>query len=154
ERMWNAADEESVLAQSGQTNPNMGIATLEPEEQAVVADLHARAQSAWQQARALGMVEGDGLPFYTPRLLLGLANGVDPRGLPLDPLGRNLRVSTGQMLHREHLMAEDTEEAAKRLVENRMRAAGASQAEIDAAVAQVQIARDIRSLPLATAKLE
>lgn len=154
ERMWNAADEESVLQQSGHANPHMGIATLEPEEQAIVADLNARSQAAWQQAISLGMVEGQGLPSYTPRMLLNLAEGGEPHGLPLDPLGRNLRVRTGQMLHREHMEAADTEAAAKQLVYNRRIAAGDTPAEAQAAADKVSIARDIRSLPLATAKLE
>ena len=136
ERMWNAADEESVLRQEGKTSEHMGLATLTPEERAGVTELQARAQAAWQQARDLGMVQGEGLPFYTPRMLLNVAEGGEgPRAL--DRMGANLRTTTPQLRGRKYLTAEETEAAA--------RAKFGGQAEI---------ARDIRALPLATARLE
>lgn len=137
-RMWDAADEESVLRQEGKTSEHMGLATLEPAERAAVEDLQARSQLAWAQARDLGMVEGDGLPAYTPRMVINVAEaGGDQRALPLNVIGQNLRTRTSQMLRREHLTAEETEAAAKaKLGEG------------------AEIARDIRALPLATAKLE
>src|SRR5258706_4626885 len=141
-RMWDAADEESVLRQEGKTSEHMGLATLTPEEYAAVEDLQTRSQMAWLQARDLGMVEGEGLPAYTPRMVINVAAMAEKDGrvslnrLP-DPIGLNLRTRTSQMLRREHLTAEETEAAAKaKLGEG------------------AEIARDIRSLPLATAKLE
>ena len=142
-RMWNAADEESVLRQEGKSSEHMGLATLEPEERQAVEDLQSRAQLAWGRARDLGMVEGEGIPAYTPRMVVNAANAAEKDGsislsrLP-NPMGRNLRTRTGQMLkHREYLTAEETEAAAKGKLGE-----GAS------------IARDIRTLPLATSKLE
>jgi hypothetical protein len=73
ERMWDAADEESVLRQEGRTSEHMGLATLDPPERAAVEDLQARAQNAFLRARDLGMVEGEGLPSYTPRMLINVA---------------------------------------------------------------------------------
>ncbi len=135
-RMWDAADEESVLRQEGKTSEHMGLATLSPEERAAVEDLQARAQLAWGRARDLGMVEGEGLPAYTPRMVINAAAADEP-ALPLNVIGRNLRISTPQLRRRKHMMAEETEAAAKeRLGEGAV------------------IARDIRALPLATAKLE
>ena len=137
-RMWDAADEESVLRQEGKTSEHMGIATLEPDERAAIDMLQARSQAAWARARDLGMVEGEGLPFYTPRMVLNVATaGERDSSLSLNAMGRNLRTRTAQMLHRGNLTAEETEAAAKlRLGEG------------------AEIARDIRALPLATAKLE
>jgi hypothetical protein len=152
-RMWNAVDEESVARQLGEDTQHQGLVTLEPEERAVVDDLMARSQAAWLQARDLGLVEGDGLPAYTPRMLIHVAMG-GRQAVPLNVIGRNLRVRTEQMLRRKHLTAEETEAAAKERVRAAMEKAGASPDEIEAAVAGVAIARDIRALPLATAKLE
>jgi len=154
-RMWDAADEESVARQLGESTEHQGLVTLTDEERAAVEDLQARAQFAWAHARDLGMVEGEGLPAYTPRMVLNVAEaGGDQRALPLNAIGQNLRTRTSQMLHREHMMAEETEAAARERVRASMAAAGKSEEEITAALEKVQIARDIRSLPLATAKLE
>lgn len=137
-RMWDAADEESVLRQEGQTSEHMGLATLEPDEREAVEQLQARGQQAWLRARDAGMVQGEGLPAYTPRMVINIARASE-KGSPLslNAMGQNLRTRTGQMLHRKYLTAEETEAAAKaRLGEG------------------AEIARDIRTLPLATAKLE
>ncbi len=137
-RMWDAADEESVLRQEGRTSEHMGLATLTPEERGAVEMLQSRAQLAWLKARDLQMVEGEGLPSYTPRMIINAAEAVKGDGaIPLNGLGANLRVRTAQMMRRKYLTAEETEAAAKaKLGED------------------AEIARDIRSLPLATAKLE
>ena len=84
------------------------------------------------------MVEGEGLPAYTPRMVLNLATASGKDGsLSLNAMGRNLRTRTAQMLQRKYLTAEETEAAAK--------------AKLGPTA---EIARDIRALPLATAKLE
>ncbi len=141
-RMWDAADEESVARQLGESREHQGLITLEPEERRAVEDLQARAQTAWLRARDLGMVEGEGLPAYTPRMVINAAGAAEKDGrialnrLP-GQIGRNLRTRTAQMLHRKHMTAEETEAAAK------------------AALGEgAEIARDIRVLPLATARLE
>jgi hypothetical protein len=155
EFMWIAADEESVLRQIGEAPVDTGLKTLSVEERAVVDDLHARAQSAWLRAVDAGMVEGEGLPAYTPRMVLNVANAGDAVGpQALNELGRNVTVRTAQMLHRKYLTAEETEAAAKNLVADKMAKRGAAPEEIQAAVEKVQLAKDIRALPLATAKLE
>jgi len=154
-RMWNAADEESVARQLGESTEHQGLITLEPHERSMVEYLQAKSQAAWQHAVDVGIVHGEGLPSYTPRMVLNIAaagEGMGPRAL--NELGRNVFTRTAQMLHRGNLMAEETEAAAKELVASKLRAAGKSDAEIAAAVAKVQIARDIRALPIATAKLE
>jgi hypothetical protein len=101
------------------------------------------------------MVEGDGLPAYAPRMMLAISAGAE-HGSPraLNELGRNVFTRTAQMMQRKHMMAEETEAAARAMVTKQMTARGASPDEIAAAVEKVQIARNIRSLPLATARLE
>ena len=155
EFMWIAADEESVLRQTGEASPDTGLRTLSPEERAAVEQMHERAQSAWLHAQDAGIVEGEGLPAYTPRMVMNVANAGDdlsPRAL--NELGRNVFTRTSQMLHRGNLTAEETEAAAQRLVTAKMQERGASPEEIAAAVEKVKIAKDIRSLPLATARLQ
>lgn len=140
-RMWNAADEESVSIQLGEAphlREHQGLATLDPAERAAVESMQARAQIAWLRARDLGMVEGEGLPAYTPRMVINTAAAASgERPLALNGIGSNLKVRTSQLLHRKYLEASETEAAAK-----------AKYGE------QAELARDIRVLPLATAKLE
>lgn len=140
-RMWNAADEESVSRQLGEPQSfreHQGLATLEPEERAAVEDLQARAQSAWLRARDLGMVEGEGLPAYAPRMVINAVGaGTKEKAIPLNGLGTNLRTRTGNMLQRKYLEAQETEAAAKAKYGD-----------------QAALARDIRVLPLATSQLE
>lgn len=137
-RMWDAADEESVARQLGESREHQGLVTLEPEERQAVEELQTRAQSAWLRAVDLGMVEGDGLPAYTPRMVLNVATAGEKNGsLSLNAMGRNLKTRTAQMLHRKYMTAEETEAAAKAALGD-----------------DATIARDIRTLPLATAKLE
>jgi hypothetical protein len=138
ERMWNAADEESVARQLGESTEHQGLATLTIEERTAVEDLQTRGQLAWARARDLGMVEGEGLPAYTPRMVINIAAATSrDAALPLNSIGRNLRTKTAQLLRRRYMTAEETEAAAQEAVGE-----GAT------------IARDIRALPLATATLE
>ncbi len=137
-RMWDAADEESVARQLGESTKHQGLVTLEPEERAAVEDLHARAQIAWARAGDLGMVEGEGLPAYTPRMVVNAASATTgENAIPLNGIGLNLKTRTAQMMHRAYMTAEETEAAAKK-----------------ALGPDASIARDIRALPLATARLE
>lgn len=154
-RMWNAADEESVARQLGESREHQGLITLEPAERAAVEDLQTRAQMAWVRARDLGMVEGEGLPAYTPRMVMNVGSALDGDGpIALNGIGHNLHTRTAQMKRRDYLTAEETERAAKELVGMREAKKGKSLEQIQAAVDKVEIARDIRVLPLATAKLE
>jgi hypothetical protein len=140
-RMWGAADEESVslqLKEPASMREHQGLATLEPAERAAVEDAHARAQSAWARARDVGMVEGEGLPAYTPRMVLNVASaGTKETALPLNSIGSNLKTKTANLLKRKYLEAQDTEAAAKLKYGE-----------------EAVLARDIRVLPLATSHLE
>lgn len=140
-RMWNAADEESLslrLEEPASMREHQGLATLEPEERAMVEELQTRSQIAWVRARDLGMVEGEGLPAYTPRMIINVASaGSRDTALALDGIGGNLRTKTGNLLKRKYLEAQETEAAAKAKYGD-----------------QAMLARDIRVLPLATSQLE
>jgi ppGpp synthetase/RelA/SpoT-type nucleotidyltranferase len=157
-RMWNAADEESVSRQLGEPEAmreHQGLATLTPEESATVDALHTRAQAAWLHAVDTGMVEGEGLPSYTPRMVANVALSSDSMGpKALNELGRNIFTRTSQMLHRSNLEAQETEAAAQSLVRSQMEKQGATPEQITAALEKVKLVRNIRTLPLATARLE
>jgi hypothetical protein len=140
-RMWNAADEESLslrLDEPASMREHQGMATLEPAERAMVEQLQTRSQNAWVRARDIGMVEGEGLPAYTPRMIINVASaGSKDTALALDGIGGNLRTKTGNLLKRKYMEAQDTEAAAKAKYGD-----------------QAMLARDIRVLPLATSQLE
>jgi ppGpp synthetase/RelA/SpoT-type nucleotidyltranferase len=140
-RMWNAADEESLslrLEEPASMRAHQGLATLAPEERAMVEQLQTRSQNAWVRARDIGMVEGEGLPAYTPRMIINVASaGSKDTALALDGIGGNLRTKTGNLLKRKYMESQDTQAAAQAKYGD-----------------QAMLARDIRVLPLATSQLE
>src|SRR3990167_673392 len=145
--MWEAADEESVARQSGAPTVGIGLSRLNHSDRAVVEALQDSAQRTFETARNLGMVEGEGLPSYVPRMMVKMTedgqygssvSGNVPGGARgLDSIGTNVRTSTPQLRHRKYLTAEETETAARsKLGED------------------VEVARNIRALPLVTARLQ
>lgn len=137
--MWEAADAESVAQQQGKAaGSTPEWKALAPKERDTLNDLHERGKDAWERARALGMVEGEGLPAYTPRMLINLARGSSEGGpTNLDPIGLNLRTTTPQLKHRKHLTTAETEAAAKLKFGDK-----------------AEVVKDIRTLPLVIARLE
>jgi hypothetical protein len=146
-RMWTAGDEQSVLEQTGEEYPpQAGLGALTLEERAAVDQLHALGEPLWEQAKAAGIIKGEGLPSYMPRMFVDIAEdgtigrltggsrtaGAGGRGL--DTMGRNL--TTAGPKHREHLTAAGSEIGAKGV------SPGAT------------LVRDIRALPLAYSRLE
>jgi len=136
-RMWDAADEESVMRQRGETSEHMGIATLTPEERALTDSFQPEAQAGFARMRELGMVQGEGLPYWTPRMLANAIETGDAGPRTLDRMGANLRTTTPQAKHRKYEFAEDTEAAMKKHFGE-----------------EAGIARDIRVMPLAIAKMK
>jgi hypothetical protein len=157
-RMWSAADEESTslqLKEPAHMREHQGFATLEPAERAAVEDMQTRAQNTWERAKDVGMVKGESLPAYTPRMVMNIGTAfADDKALPLNVIGNNLKIRTAQMMRRKHMTVEETEQAAKDYVGMRQALKGKSAEEIQAAIDQVAVVRDIRTLPMATAKLE
>ena len=142
-KMWEAADEESVLRQNGEATAGRGLSTLTPEERRAVLEQQADAQNVWQAAKDQGMVQGEGLPSYVPRMMVEMARtgvqrlGAGEEGARSIPgIGRNVKTKTGQMQHRKYMTTEETEKAG-----------GAKFGTMAAVV------RDIQTLPLATMKL-
>lgn len=141
-RMWEAADEESVLRQQGQPTEGRGLSVLSPAERQAVLEQQADAQNVWNAAKDLGMVKGEGLPSYVPRMVVEMAGGDirrigssdSTRSIP--GMGRNVRTSTPQMKQRKHLTTAETEQAA-----------GSRFNTI------ANVVKDIRTLPLATMRL-
>jgi hypothetical protein len=135
EKMWIAADEQSVAIQTGKRSDAMN--RLTPQERATVEQLQTWASQTWEQARALGMVEGEGLPSYVPRMIIRATGGEGEGGRSLNSIGRNLKTKTGQMMKRKHLTAAETEDAARAKLGD-----------------QAELARNIRALPLAISKMQ
>jgi hypothetical protein len=142
-RMWEAADEESVARQQGKPTENVGLSRLTPRERNAVMEQQADAQAVWEAAKAQGMVQGEGLPSYVPRMMVDMAEGSAKRlgsstdgARSIPGMGRNVRTSTPQMLHRKYLTTGETEGAASKKFET-----------------NAEVVRDLRTLPLATMRL-
>lgn len=167
--IWNTADQASVAAQRAHADilskggdeaaanaaaheaGNSVLSSLPPKTRFELEQVQRYSEGVWEQARAIGMVEGAPLPFYMTRALVdigedGAASYVKPvegkagspqgeGGLPLDAMGVNLR-TTGTNA-RSHLTVEETEAAAReRFGPNAM------------------VLRDIRTLPMAVERME
>jgi hypothetical protein len=77
-RMWNAADEESVARQLGESREHQGLVTLS-RRSAPPSRTCRPARRPHGCARVdLGMVEGEGLPAYTPRMVINAARRRTP----------------------------------------------------------------------------
>ena len=139
--MWEAADEHGVLLRRGvEPGPGQGMNRLNPDERAAVENLQARANQAFKEASALGMVKGDGLESYVPRMVVKLSAFGNREPLTVGRAGKqgtNLSSTTGQLRQRKYETTEETQAAA--------------QAHFgDKAI----VVRSIRTLPLATARLD
>jgi|GEM_PF-3971682 len=139
ERMWTAADAESVAQQTGKPT-TAGLDSLHPLERQAVLREQTNALDAWNQAKALGMVSGDALPSYVPRMIVEMTDaGAKRAGRGVETIGnagRNLKTTTAQLQGRKYVTTEGTESAARaRFGDN------------------TQVVKNIRTLPLATARL-
>ena len=134
--MWDAADEENVMRQRGEQSEHMGIATLEPHERALVESFQPKARALWDKAREIGMVEGEGLPYYTPRLINNVMQKAEG-GRALDGMRGDISASSPNLRRRKYMEAEETEAAAKRAFGD-----------------EAELVRNIRTMPLVLAKME
>ena len=73
-KMWEAADEQSVAEQQGRPTTGIGLDRLAPAQRDVVNFLQTKAKDVFDEARALGMIETEGLPSYTPRMLVRMSD--------------------------------------------------------------------------------
>jgi hypothetical protein len=141
--MWEAADEENVLRQQGLPTTGLGLDRLPADQRATMETLHAYAEGLLQRAKDSGMFQGEGLPYWTPRMaaLIGedgeYARVSSVLGGGSSEQGRNIISSASSLKQRKYLTAAETEAAMK-----------AKFGE------DAQIVRDIRTMPLAMARLE
>lgn len=141
-RMWEAADEEGVILRRGeQPGPGQGLNRLDPEERAAVLNLQERADKAFEEAQALGMVKGDGLESYVPRMIVQMTafgpKVLERSGPRAQRRGGNLSTTTGQLRQRKYETTSETEAAAEKAFGDK-----------------ATVVRNIRTLPLATQRLE
>jgi len=144
QKMWEAADEENDLRRDGITDDTRGLGRLTPEERDAVETLHQYGEALLQRARDAGMFEGQGVPYWTPRMAAMVDDegnyfrvpGGSPKG---GPEGRNVTTSASSLKQRKYLTSAETEQAM----------AGLSDKD-----RQAFLVRDIRTMPLAMARLE
>jgi len=142
-KMWRAADEQSVLMQRGEDTKGKGLDALNPKERAAVEDAQKDANTTFQESKELGMVEGEGLPSYAPRMVVEMAAKGAQRvgkGQPSSGAGgagANVKTGSPNLNKRMHETTADT-----------IRAAQAKFGE------NATVVEDIRTLPLATARLK
>jgi hypothetical protein len=139
-KMWDAADEQNELLASGEPTKGKGLDRLNSEERAAVEQLHDYGEELLARAKAVGMFKGDGVPYWTPRMMAMIDEKGDyvrpkeDRAAASGGVGRNLTTSSSNLKQRKYLSSVDTEEAMMRL-------------------GGVMV-HDIRTMPLALGKLE
>lgn len=140
--MWEAADEQNVLLMNGTDTAGKGLDRLTPAQRSVMEDLHTLANGLWQRAKDAGMVEGEGLPFWTPRMavLIGedgefLRPGSEARSTSKGE-GANVTTSASSLKQRKYTTAGETEEAMKGALGD-----------------NAQLVRDVMTMPLAMSRM-
>lgn len=145
--MWDAADVEHVALQQGMTPAQVqaagiGLSTLPPRLRQIVDVLQRDSQFILNEAKRVGIFDGDGLPSYVPRIVAMMTaegpalpkNVGGPQNLKPDVVG--IHTTTPQMKGRRHLTVEETEAAAKAKLGS-----------------EAVVVKDIATLPMATARL-
>lgn len=162
EGMWKAMDEASVHAQTLEANgmgraqamletekAGIGHFALPDEQKAIITELSKWAEHAWDEAKRLEMVDGAGLPFWTPRMAAVIGEDGSwhsPSGKgerPTLDVGKNLRTSSANLKNRKYLTAAETETAMKEALGDETKNG-----------TDVQLVKDIRTMPMALTRLE
>jgi len=140
-KMFNAADEQNELLSTGQSTAGKGLDTLAPDERQAMDMMHKYGEELLQRAKDVGMFKGDGVPYWTPRMMAmvdpasgDFVSGSGKTDSSSNGTGRNFTTSSSNLKQRKYLTADETE----------------------AAMAKMggMLVRDIRTMPLAMAKLE
>jgi hypothetical protein len=118
EKMWRAADEENDLRREGKTSDTLGLASLTPNQRATVELLHAYGEELWAKAKDAGLVSGDGVAFWTPRVAAriyadGVADRLDSGPAEFSKEARNLRTSASSTKERKYDTTAESEAALK-----------------------------------------
>jgi hypothetical protein len=138
-RMSDAAEEENLIRGGDiPASPDMGLASLTPVQRATVETLHAYADERFEAAKAAGMYEGPGVPYWMPRISVVM----DEEGRAMRPrdsttVGRNIVTTAPSLKGRKYKTIDETERAMKQLFGD-----GA------------EVVRNIRAMPLAMARLD
>ncbi|HEY1806002.1 MAG TPA: hypothetical protein VGG45_16130 [Terracidiphilus sp.] len=116
--MWDAGDEQDDLLRAGKVpGPNEGLNKLPPDQRATMDELNKRATSAFDVAKQLGMVKGEGVDYWVPRMVVRMTGeGAERVGRNVEKpgsVGRNLTTTTGNIRERKYDTAEETEAAAQ-----------------------------------------
>jgi hypothetical protein len=141
--MWDAADEENLLRTEGTTDPERGLGRLNADQRATMDTLSDYGNQLLERAKAVGMFQGEGVKYWTPRVVAmigedGTISAPKAEGpFGTSKQGRNITTTAGSLKSRQHLTVEETEAAAKaKLGEG------------------AQVVRDIRTMPMAMARIE
>lgn len=144
EAMWDAADEQNdLLRENWNHQPGKGLDRLPADQRAVVEEMHKFSNQLWRRAVEAGLVKGEAVPFWTPRMMVmlgedGTFSKIGAHGTaPNVDVGSNINVKAINLLTREYDTAAETEAAAKAMY-------GES----------AHIVRDILTMPLAMARVE
>jgi hypothetical protein len=152
--MWEAADDENVQRMREAQEPqyqrpkDSGLDRLNAKQREAVETLHDYGEQLLQRAKDVGMFQGEGLPYWTPRMAVMIGAEGEFAKIPgegqqatSEGRGRNVTTSSPNLKQRKYLTAAETEAAANALAKSKG-GAGA------------QLVRDIRTMPLAMARLE
>jgi hypothetical protein len=119
-QMWDAADEQNTLMQQGKDTAGKGLDALPAKQRAVMEQLHGYADSLWKRAQAVGMVDGEGLPFWTPRMAVMVGEdgsfakpGGGGKTTTSSGVGRNVMTSAPSAMHRKYVGTAESEAALK-----------------------------------------
>lgn len=140
--MWKAADQQNdILQRGGKVGPNEGINALPADQRAVVETMHAYSKELWKRAQEVGLVEGDGVKFWAPRMM-AMVDDAGEFSKPSEPgqkatsdgVGRNIVTTSPSTKARKYDTSAESAAA--------MKAKGG------------QLVEDIRTMPLAMARFE
>lgn len=142
--MWEKADEESVLRQQGRTpTEGEGLSGLTEAERAATRKEQREAQDTWNNMRDVGMVEGEGLPSWVPRLFVEVSDtgakrlgSQDKTARSVPGLGGNVRTTSAHLMRRGYLTTAESEAAASKRFGTR-----------------AEVVKDIMTLPLAVMRV-
>jgi ADP-Ribosyltransferase in polyvalent proteins len=157
-KMWEAADEENDLRRNVSSPSQMagkGLDALTQKERTAVEDLHDAGNKLFQRAKDIGLISGDGVPFWTPRMMVMVDPQTGEFSAPISSakgMGQDsLKISTSaaSAKHRKYDYSKDTQAAMQAkggdLVKN-IRAMPMAMARLESAIAGRELVNEIKSL--------
>lgn len=141
-KMWVAADQENDLRRDGNTSKTLGLASLDAGERKTVELLHQYGEQLWNKAKDAGLVTGDGVDFWTPRVAArivedGTAESIRQPVSEFSKDAKNLKTSASSTKERKYATTAESEAALK-----------------GAAGDDAEYVKNIRVMPMAMAQLE